>query len=170
MTRSSPLRLNELFFPQVSVLALVPENAANSPRELDFENLDVRFVFNLDADGKNASAGMTVATKDKAGDTQNDGTLYQLHIDAFAQFEVVGPEHQDAAALYLRKFAAAAALLGAVREQIAMTTARGPWGGVMLPIINMDLIVGRAPQAQEAGPAVPSKKASKAKKPGSKLG
>lgn len=170
MTRSSPLRLKELFFPQVSVKALVPENATKSSRELDFDSLEVRFVFDVDADGKNASAGMTIATKDKASDAQSDDTLYQLHIDAFAQFEVVGPEHQDAMALYLRKFAAAAALLGAAREQIAMTTARGPWGVVMLPIINMDHIVGMAPLAPETLPVAVSKKTVKAKKLAPKLG
>lgn len=153
MIRNSPLRLKELFFPQVSVRALGPEQPGRAPRELAFESLDISFAFDFDTDGKNASAGVKISTKENLPDSGPDAGLYEVQIQVFANFEVVGPEHQDPMAVYMRKFSAAAALIGAAREQIAMTTARGPWGVVMLPMISMDKVVGLPPKKAEAASA-----------------
>ena len=152
MMRSSPLRLKELFFPQVSVKALVPVAPEKSDRELDLDNLAISFGLDFAKDGKTASAGLKIASKDPLADSANRGGLYQIQIDAFANFDVISPEHQDAMAVYLRKFAAAAALIGAAREQVALMTARGPWGVVMLPIISMDRVVGPPPKKAEPNP------------------
>ena len=149
MMRDSPLRLKELFFPQVSVRALGPEQPERAPRELVFETLDISFAFDLDADGKNANAGVKISTRENLPDAGPDAGLYEVQIQVFANFEIVGPEHQDPMAVYMRKFSAAAALIGAAREQIAMTTARGPWGAVMLPMISMDKVVGLPPRKAE---------------------
>lgn len=163
MMRSSPLRLKELFFPQVSVKALVPAASENTARELDLDSLDISFGFDFDTTGKTANAGLKVATKDKSTKTQGQVGLYQVQIEVFGSFEVVGPEHTDDLAVYLRKFAAASALIGAAREQIALMTARGPWGVVMLPMISMDRVVGPPPK-KEVLAAAPLKKIAKAKK------
>lgn len=160
MMRSSPLRLKELFFPQVSVKALVPAAPEKASRELDLDDLAISFGLDFDADGKTAKAGLKIASKNTS--TETLGALYQIQIDAFASFEVISPEHKDELAVYLRKFAAAAALIGAAREQVAMMTARGPWGVVMLPIISMDRVVGPPPKKQELPIATP-KKIAKAK-------
>lgn len=168
MMRSSPLRLKELFFPQVSVKALVPAAPEKSDRELDLDNLAISFGLDFADDGKTASAGLKIASKDAAADSANQGALYQIQIDAYANFEVISPEHQDAMAVYLRKFAAAAALIGAAREQVALMTARGPWGVVMLPIISMDRVVGPPPK-KVALPDAKTKKITKAKKSPAKL-
>lgn len=158
MIRNSPLRLKELFFPQVSVRALGPEQPDRAPRELAFESLDISFAFDFDLDGKNASAGVKISTKENLPDAGPNAGLYEVQIQVFANFEVVGPEHQDPMAVYMRKFSAAAALIGAAREQIAMTTARGPWGVVMLPMISMDKVVGLPPKkAGVASAARPAK-------------
>lgn len=146
MTRNSPLRLKELFFPQVSVKALVPENPESADRELNLDALDISFALDVEADGKEASAGLKISSKSTE---TKDTNLYEIQIKAFANFEVIGSEHQDAMAVYLRKFAAAAALIGAAREQVALMTARGPWGVVMLPIISMDRVVGPPPKKKE---------------------
>ena len=176
--RKSPLRLKELFFPQVSVEALVPVNPESADRELNLDHLDISFALNFETDGKKASAGLEIASKTTEAESTS---LYAIQIKAFANFEVIGPEHQDALAVYLRKFAAAAALIGAVREQVALMTARGPWGVVMLPIISMDRVVGPPPKKKEpnaktvaamtearemsaARLAAPEKSAQKAKK------
>ena len=143
--RNSPLRLKELFFPQVSVKALVPANPASADRELNLDELDISFALNFETDGKKASAGLEIVSKSKEAESPS---LYAIQIKAFANFEVIGPEHQDAMAVYLRKFAAAAALIGAAREQVALMTARGPWGVVMLPIISMDRVVGPPPKKE----------------------
>lgn len=144
--RNSPLRLEELFFPQVSVKALLPANPESADRELNLEDLDISFALNFEADNKRANAGLEIASKPTIAESS---TLYEISIKAFANFKVTGPEHQDAMAVYLRKFAAAAALIGAAREQVALMTARGPWGVVMLPIISMDRVVGPPPKKSE---------------------
>lgn len=166
--RSSPLRLKELFFPLVAVKALVPVAPEKSERELDLDSLAISFGLDFAVDGKTASAGLKIASKDASADSTTKGALYQIQIDAFANFDVVGPEHQDAMAVYLRKFAAAAALIGAAREQVALMTARGPWGVVMLPIISMDRVVGPPPK-KVALPDTEAKKITKAKKSPAKL-
>jgi hypothetical protein len=163
MTRNSPLRLKELFFPQVSVKALVPNAPENAPRELDLDALDISFVFDFDSTGQIANAGVGIATKNTSAETTEPTSLYQVQIEVYAKFEVVGPEHTDALAVYLRKFAAASALIGAAREQIALMTARGPWGVVMLPMISMDRVVGPPPKKSEPA-AAPLEKRPKQKK------
>ena len=163
MMRSSPVRLKELFFPQVSVKALVPKTPENAPRELDLDDLDISFGFDFDATGKIANAGVGITTKNKSAEAAEQTSLYQVQIEAYANFEVVGPEHKDAMAVYLRKFAAASALIGAAREQIALMTARGPWGVVMLPMISMDRVVGPPPK-KEILTTAPLKKIAKVKK------
>lgn len=156
--RSSPLRLKELFFPQVSVKALVPDKPESAAHELDIEDLDISFGLDFAPDGQRASAGLKVASKNSSTKSLESVQLYSIQIEAFANFDVVAPEHQDALAVYLRKFAAAAALIGAAREQVALMTARGPWGVVMLPIISMDRVVGPPPKI------APAKKTSKVKR------
>ncbi len=149
MMRSSPVRLKELFFPQVSVKALVPAAPDKAERELSLDRLDISFGLDFSADAKTASAGLKITSKETATDSTSEVALYQIQIEAFASFDVVGPEHQDDMAIYLRKFAAASALIGAAREQVALMTARGPWGVVMLPIISMDRVVGPPPKRVE---------------------
>jgi hypothetical protein len=163
MMRSSPVRLKELFFPQVSVKALIPAASEKAARELDLDDLDISFGFDFDADGKIANAGVGIISKSISAETAEQTSLYQVQIEVYAKFEVVGPEHQDALAVYLRKFAAASALIGAAREQIALMTARGPWGVVMLPMISMDLVVGPPPK-KAALDTAPLKKLTKPKK------
>jgi preprotein translocase subunit SecB len=161
--RSSPLRLKELFFPQVSVKAMVPVEPETIARELNLDDLEISFGLDFDATGKIANAGLKVATKNSSSETTEQTSLYQVEIDAFASFEVISPEHIDDMAVYLRKFAAASALIGAAREQIALMTSRGPWGAVMLPIISMDRVVG--PPPKKALPAeAPLKKIAKPKR------
>ncbi len=159
MIRTSPLRLKDLFFPQVSIKALVPKEPESAPRELAIESLDISFAFNLDADGNGASAGVKIASKETPPGLGEEIALYEVQIEAYANFEIIGPEHKDAMAIYLRRFAAAAALIGAAREQIAMTTARGPWGVVMFPIIAMDKVVGLPPKKPESTAATPQQTA-----------
>lgn len=164
MMRSSPLRLKELFFPQVSVKALVPMAPETGVRELDLDDLDISFGLDFDETGALANAGLKVISKDPSSEVAEQTGLYQIQIEAFASFDVISPEHTDDMALYLRKFAAASALIGAAREQIALMTSRGPWGVVMLPIISMDRVVG-APPKKETPAAAPLKKIAKTRKP-----
>ncbi len=157
MMRSSPLRLKELFFPQVAVKALVPTEPDKAARELNLDDLDISFGLDFDADGQTASAGLKIASKDAPTDAPDQLDLYRIDIEAFAHFEVMSPEHVDPMAIYLRKFAAASSLIGAAREQIALMTARGPWGVVMLPIISMGRVVGPPPKKAEVAPAAAKK-------------
>lgn len=143
--RNSPLRLKELFFPKVAVAARVPANPESVSREIEIDDLDIRFGLDINKDGNQASAGLKIISK---ADSADNASFYDIEIEAFANFEVHALEHQDAMAVYLRKFAAAAALIGAAREQVALMTSRGPWGVVMLPIISMDRVVGPPPDKE----------------------
>lgn len=149
MMRSSPLRLKELFFPQVSVKALTPATPEKAPRELDLDNLDISFGFDFDTSGKAVNAGVGIITQSTSTEAPEQISLYEVHVEVFATFDVVSPEHKDPLAAYLRKVAAASALIGAAREQIALMTSRGPWGVVMLPMISMDRVVGPPPKKAE---------------------
>ena len=149
MMRSTPLRLKELFFPQVSVKALTPATPEKAPRELDLDNLDISFGFDFDASGKAVNAGVGIITQSSSMEASEQISLYEVHVEVFATFDVVSPEHKDPLAAYLRKVAAASALIGAAREQIALMTSRGPWGVVMLPMISMDRVVGPPPKKAE---------------------
>ena len=146
MMRSSPLRLKELFFPQVSVKALSPATPDKAERELDLDDIDIRFGFDFGDNGKTVSAGVEISTKSTAAAVRPNARLYEVHIEVFAAFDVVSPDHTDPMAAYLRKVAAASALIGAAREQVAMMTSRGPWGVVILPMISMDRVVGLPPK------------------------
>jgi hypothetical protein len=147
MLRPTSLQLKELVFPQVSVRALVPTLPADAQRELVLDELDISFGFDLSKDGTSVTAGLKVESKERVGDAPL-GALYAIQIEAFAKFVLVNAEHVDERALYLRRCAAASALVGAVREQVSLMTSRGPWGVVMLPMISMDLIVGPPPRSQ----------------------
>jgi hypothetical protein len=149
MMRSSPLRLRELFFPQVSVKALTPSTPENAPRELDLDNLDISFGFDFHTSGKAVNAGVGIISQTSSAEASEQSSLYEVHVEVFATFDVVSPEHKDPLAAYLRKVAAASALIGAAREQIALMTSRGPWGVVMLPMISMDRVVGPPPKKAE---------------------
>ena len=163
MMRSSPLRLKELFFPQVSVKALNPEKSESVERELDLDSLDISFEFDFAEVDKTMNAGLGIITQNSPSATPTKSQSYEVHIEVFATFDVVSPDHTDPLATYLRKVAAASALIGAAREQIALMTSRGPWGVVMLPMISMDRVVGLPPKKEPQAQPV-AKKLSQRKK------
>lgn len=142
--RSSPLQLESLFFPLVSVRALVPKDVENAPANFESDDLKLEFDFDFDDDGENASAGLRLSSIE--ANKASPKNLYSFEIEVFARFQIVGPEHKDARAIYLRKFAAASALIGAAREQVALMTSRGPWGCSYLPLITIDQVIGRPPE------------------------
>lgn len=139
------MQLESLFFPLVSVRALVPKDVENTPSNFEPEDLKIEFDFEINDEGDTASAGLRIATLD--ANKASPKTLYSFEIEVFARFNLVGAEHQDARAQYLRRFAAASALIGAAREQISLMTARGPWGSSYLPLITIDQIIGRPPES-----------------------
>jgi preprotein translocase subunit SecB len=159
--RPAPLRLRELVFPKISVAAVVPEGAAdNSPRSLDLETVEIAFKYRLDHEAKVVPVGMRICSLPLPDGSTNKDRFYEVDVEAFAIFELVGAERQDEIVEYLRKVAAASALLGAIREQISMTTARGPWGVLTIPLISMDAIVGRPPVRTPPPTKVEGKKAA----------
>lgn len=148
MTRSSPLRLEEIVFPQVSVKALVPRKGQERRHNFEVDDLEVNFAFDMSDDGKGANAALKLSTKEQSADGEKPSLPYAVVVEVFAHFDVLLPEHTDAKALWFRKFSAAAALIGAAREQVAMMTARGPWGVALMPMINMDVAVGPPPSVE----------------------
>ncbi|MNL08375.1 hypothetical protein D3C87_1290930 [compost metagenome] len=164
MTRNSPLRLKDLFFPEVSVKARVPNKGQERRQQFELEDLDVSFAFDMSDDGGTGNAVLKLATKEPAPDYQGPAVPYSITIEVYGQFDVNMPEHKDERALWFRKFSAAAALLGAAREQAAIMTSRGPWGTAFMPMITMDVLVGSPPAPQQEkqttieAPAQPVKK------------
>lgn len=157
--RPAPLQLREIVFPKISVKALVPEGDPDDlSRTLDLETAEIGFQYQPDEEGSQVPVGMRLRTLPLADGEPNKDRFYDVDVEVFAVFEMVGAEHRDEFAEYLRKVSAASALLGAIREQVAMTTARGPWGALTIPLVGMDAIVGRpparqAPAAKAAAPA-----------------
>lgn len=137
--RSSPLQLKELFFPLVSVRALVPKEKTNARQHFTSDDLKIAFDFEIDNEKNTACAALHIETIDiNRADPQ---VFYELDIEVFAVFDIISPEFSDEKALYLRKFAAASSLIGAAREQVALMTARAPWGTSYLPMITIDQVV-----------------------------
>lgn len=144
--RPAPLRLREIVFPKIAVQALVPEGDRDGlPRMLDLESAEIGFQYQVEQEGHRVPVGMRLRTLPLADGVPNTDRFYDVDVEVFAVFEMVGAEHRDEVVEYLRKVSAASALLGAIREQVAMTTARGPWGVLTIPLVGMDAIVGHPP-------------------------
>ena len=159
--RPAPLRLRALVFPKMSVGAVVQEGAADpTPPSLDLETVQNAFKYRLDHEAKVVPVGMRICSLPLPDGATNKDRFYEVDVEAFAIFELVGAERQDEIVEYLRKVAAASALLGAIREQISMSTARGPWGVLTIPLISMDAIVGRPPARTPPPTKVEGKKAA----------
>lgn len=164
MTKSLPLRLENLIFPVVSVRAEVPKE---SQKRGDFllKHMNVEFVFDYEDSGKRAAAALKVETKKDCFEQLEDVPSYSIEVEGVAYFDVMRPEDTDDRATYFRKFAAVSALIGAVREQISMTTARGPWGSMYMPILDVNSIIGPLPPKPDqpsAAVPIPRKRAAKA--------
>ncbi|CAH0351993.1 hypothetical protein [Aquabacterium sp. CECT 9606] len=150
--RPAPLRLKDLFFPRIQIKALVPDGDPINTFAPFLEDAELDFRFEIQKDGAEATAGMRIKSK-PADKDPTSGVAYEIDVEVFAVFVLESPEVTHPMAEYLRKFAAAAALLGAIREQVAFSTSRGPWGTFQVPIVSMDLIVGGPPSTKELVPA-----------------
>ncbi len=161
MSKILPLQLKDLIYPAISVEAVPMGQDAYSKiahsNEFDPEAISIGFRFEHEDGSERASAGMSINTKDSG---VGDGAPYIIKVKAFAVFQVPMPEAHDIGALRARRYAAAAALMGAIREQIATLTSRGPWGTAWLPLGNLEAIA--EPPMKPVKPA--SKKAAAAKK------
>ncbi len=158
--RPAPLHLRELVFPKISIEAVMPEGGADEvARTLDLELVEIGFQYRVDDSSQAVPVGMRLRTLPPTDGATNKNRLYEVDVEAFAIFEMVGNERRDDMVEYLRKVAAASALLGAIREQVAMTTARGPWGVLTIPLVSMDAIVGRPPARPASAGKVENKKA-----------
>ena len=156
MHRPAPLRLRELVFPRISIQALVPDDGGDSSQVLDLETTEIGFQYQPNDEDGSVQVGMRLRTLPLAEGVPNKDRFYEVDIEVFSVFEMVGTEHRDAMAEYLRKVAAASALLGSIREQVAMTTARGPWGVLTIPLVGMDAVIDR-PKAQDNAEPVEDK-------------
>lgn len=148
MTKSLPLRLSDLFFPTICVKAQSAGENEKVASHYEDKDIEVSFTFTMSEDGTRAHASFTLETKPSAPETLAP-LPYELEVQVVAGFDILLPEHTDDRALWMRKNAAAAALIGATREQIAMTTARGPWGTALMPMISISQLLGPIPKAPE---------------------
>jgi len=160
MSKIMPLQLKDLVFPTLSVDAVPMAASAYStlknPKEIDLEAIDIGFLYAHDEGAPQVTAGMIIRTKE-AG--PGEGAPYQITIKAFAEFGVWMPEANDPNALRMRRYAAATTLMGAIREQIATITARGPWGTAWLPLVNVEMIAA-TPEPNVTQPTQPVRKAA----------
>lgn len=133
------MQLKELFFPLVSVKALVPKDNKNAHQNFVLDDLKIDFNFEIETKENVACAALHIKTIDV--NKREHELYYEFDIEVFATYDIVSPEYKDEKALYLRKFAAASALIGAAREQVSLMTARGPWGTSYLPMITIDQLM-----------------------------
>ncbi|MCO5102138.1 MAG: hypothetical protein M9885_14815 [Burkholderiaceae bacterium] len=162
MSKLLPLRLKDLIFPAISVSALPPTPGTHGevahPHELDPETLAYSFRFDLGEEQRSASAGLRVRSEESA---PGRGAPYRVDVEAFALFEANGHEHVDDKAMLMRRYSAAAALLGAIREQVATLTSRGPWGTAWIPMVSIEAMAKLPEEGRAAGKASATGKRAK---------
>lgn len=164
MSKLLPLRLKDLVFPAISVSALPTKadmhDTIAHAHEIDPDTLAYSFRFDIGDEARSATAGLRVRSEESA---PGRGAPYRVDVEAFAVFEVNGHEHTDDNALLMRRYSAAAALVGAIREQVATLTSRGPWGTAWIPIVSIEAMAELSKEGKAAAKEHASLKRTKGK-------
>lgn len=138
------MQLKELVFPELSVSAVMPE-AIEKVRPIELADLDIKFSFSVIEKDSLGFASLSIASKRAPEIAQS--LNYKFEIKAFAAFHLDLSEPVDEKLKFTRKFNAAATLVGALREQLAQLTSRGPWGVAVMPMIPLQQLAGKYPDA-----------------------
>ncbi|WP_395059461.1 hypothetical protein [Polaromonas sp.] len=139
------MQLKELVFPELSIGAVMPE-AADKVRPMELADLDIKFSFSIIKEESLGFASLSIRSK-RAPEIEQC-LNYKFDIKAFAAFHLDETEPVDAKLEFTRKFNAAATLVGALREQLAQLTSRGPWGVTVMPMIPLQQLAGKYPDAE----------------------
>ena len=153
-----PLQLKELVFPELSVSAVMPE-AMDRVRPMVLADLDIKFSFRLIEEDSLGFATLSIASK-RAPDIEQC-LNYKFDIKAFAAFGLDMTQPIDERLEFTRKFNAASTLVGALREQLAQLTSRGPWGVAVMPMIPLQQLAGKYPDATPSATIAPPTKPAK---------
>lgn len=125
-----PLQLKQYFFTQIECNA----NPDYDPTANTMgSKVDCKFAVNP-VDGQEDALGIELAVWVDAD--ASDNPPYSFRISAFGVLNIA-PGTAIEAATQLANVLGAQILVGAVREEIARITSRGPWGAFMLPIIPL---------------------------------
>ncbi len=65
----------------------------------------------------------------------------------------------------MRRYSAAAALLGAIREQVATLTSRGPWGTAWIPIVSIEAMAALPKEHDAAARRAAPNRRTRGKRP-----
>ena len=157
MNSSELLRLKELVFPAILVRAHM-HDSMDTVRPIELDDLEVAFDFRVIEPDSVGLGNLTISTK-TAPEIENQ-LHYRFDLQTFAVFSI-DPELNDAKQLFVRRFNAAATMVGSAREQLAQLTARGPWGIATLPMIPLQQLAGKYPETPSVQSPVLSPKRAK---------
>lgn len=151
MNSSVLLQLKELVFPALLVRAHMHESM-DEVRPMELDDLEVAFDFRVIGSDSVGLGNLTISTK-TAPEIESQ-LNYRFDLQTFAVFGL-DPELNDAKQVFVRRFNAAATMVGSAREQLAQLTARGPWGIATLPMIPLQQLAGKYPETPSDSPSEP---------------
>lgn len=134
-----PLQLRQYFFTQIECNANPDYDPTGNTMG---SKVECKFAVNP-VDGQADALGIELAVWLDAETSEN--SPYTFKISAYGVLNIA-PGMPLEAATQLAHLSGAQILVGAVREEIARITSRGPWGAFMLPIIPL---LAATPQAVE---------------------
>ncbi|MEW6563305.1 MAG: hypothetical protein AB1400_08770 [Pseudomonadota bacterium] len=130
-----PLQLKQYFFTQIEC------NANPEYRPEGTVNIDSKFVAAPSEDGPGV---FTAELSMWVNEETSENPPYFIKISGFCVLQAA-PDVSPEMANQLAVTSGAQVLVGAIREEIARLTARGPWGTFMLPLIPVSPPVPQQP-------------------------
>ncbi|MFZ1547899.1 MAG: hypothetical protein WAT12_12510 [Candidatus Nitrotoga sp.] len=134
-----PLQLKQYFFTQIECKANPQYDQAGNAMG---SKIDCKFAVNP-IDGQEDALGIELTVWVDANTSENPP--YSFRVSAFGVLNIAQNTSIEVAT-QLANVTGMQILVGAVREEIARITSRGPWGAFMLPII---LLSPASPQPEE---------------------
>lgn len=134
-----PLQLKQYFFTQIECIANPDYDPTGNAMG---SKVDCKFAVNP-VDGQEDAFGIELAVWVDADTSENPP--YSFRVSAFGVLNIAQGTPIEVAT-QLANVTGAQILVGAVREEIARITSRGPWGAFMVPIIPLS---PASPQPEE---------------------
>lgn len=130
-SHKAPLKLKNLFFPEIHYRAIPHED----PDEAKAPALKiVKAIPKCNDDGTECTVSLKIKSEETSGKTK---LLYEYEIFVFGVFEWTAKTPDDKEQL-LKSLAVTGAsiLYSSAREMLACVSGRGPWGSCILPTVS----------------------------------
>lgn len=125
------LGINHYFFPEVVVRANQSYDPAGNRRGTNVD-LDHKLEPIPNEQGK-FGLSVTVASKDE--DSENQPYYFKIQVYGILEIVDKGKDDEEQKAIVVTL--GLPILIGAIREQLASVTSRGPWGNFLLGVIQL---------------------------------